>query len=471
MISGNTGNGVVITGSGTTGNVVAGNIIGLNAAGTEAILGDVAWYKFQGTFGDTTQDSVGNDGRCVSGDCGSYVAGKVGNGILMIGTGLVTTPLTVDPSTGATFDAPRASFPTGTANGAIAADDGGDATQRGMGLFVAGGDLVLSGSNGSGTFNFAITGPSVNDGAFHHVAATWTGDTTTDGVKLYLNGALVGQATAASSIATGSQTFAMGNGFSGVLDGSTARWRRPRSARISNAGSQGQGLGNHGDGVAIDTSASANTIGGATASARNVISGNLNGVVIVGATSTGNVVQGDYIGTDLTGMTAFGNSVDGIVSEGTSGLIGGATDDGQGNPSPGTAPGNLIAGSAVNLYLAGASDVVAGNLVGLTASGTAPLCPGTIYGVVITGTDNTLGGLSPNDRNIITGDSYAVYIETAGPGNQVLNNYVGTDPTGTIGLEHIGNTYPGYSGILVYNSGPRTVIGSPGAGNLIADTA
>ena len=155
VISGNINSGVAIIGSGTTGNVVAGNIIGLNAAGTESVLGDVAWYQFQGTFQDQTKDSVGNNNGVVSGGYGGFVAGKVGNGILMIGTGEVTTPLTVNYSTGATFDA---WFQTSAANGTIAADNGGDATQSGMGLFVEGGDLVLSGSNGSG----AIACPGAN---------------------------------------------------------------------------------------------------------------------------------------------------------------------------------------------------------------------------------------------------------------------------------------------------------------------
>ncbi len=41
VISGNTDEGVEITGSGTTGNEVAGNIIGLNAAGTSALANDL----------------------------------------------------------------------------------------------------------------------------------------------------------------------------------------------------------------------------------------------------------------------------------------------------------------------------------------------------------------------------------------------------------------------------------------------
>ena len=42
-------------------------------------------------------------------------------------------------------------------------------------------------------------------------------------------------------------------------------------------------------------------MGGATGAARNLISGNLEGVTIADLTATGNVVFGNYIGTDITG--------------------------------------------------------------------------------------------------------------------------------------------------------------------------
>ena len=58
-------------------------------------------------------------------------------------------------------------------------------------------------------------------------------------------------------------------------------------------------LGNARSGVIIEA-ASDNLVGGTTAGARNVISGNEYGVSIV-AGSTGNQVQGNYVGTDRTG--------------------------------------------------------------------------------------------------------------------------------------------------------------------------
>src|SRR5262249_45811032 len=83
-------------------------------------------------------------------------------------------------------------------------------------------------------------------------------------------------------------------------------------------------LSNNGDGVAIGFGTTANTIGGST-SASNLISGNGgNGVFIDGANS--NLVAGNFIGTDLHGTKTLGN-FDGVVIDGgaTDNTIGGTT--------------------------------------------------------------------------------------------------------------------------------------------------
>ena len=59
-------------------------------------------------------------------------------------------------------------------------------------------------------------------------------------------------------------------------------------------------------GVYIDGSAN-NMIGGTTASACNVISGNGNGILIVGVGGSDNKVQGNLIGTNQTGTAVLGN--------------------------------------------------------------------------------------------------------------------------------------------------------------------
>ena len=82
-------------------------------------------------------------------------------------------------------------------------------------------------------------------------------------------------------------------------------------------------LGNGDAGVLIDNGADENTIGGTTAGARNVISGNVNyGVNIQGvpsgyvnnyaAQTEKNVVEGNYIGTDVDGNYAVGDGDAGV---------------------------------------------------------------------------------------------------------------------------------------------------------------
>lgn len=59
----------------------------------------------------------------------------------------------------------------------------------------------------------------------------------------------------------------------------------------------------------------------------NLISGNSHGVIISGISATGNVVAGNYIGTAVNGVADLGNSTNGILVQGTTGTntIGGAT--------------------------------------------------------------------------------------------------------------------------------------------------
>jgi hypothetical protein len=71
-------------------------------------------------------------------------------------------------------------------------------------------------------------------------------------------------------------------------------------------------MGNNGDGITIDTT-SYDTIGGTTAAARNIISGNgAKGIHFIFGTNTGIVVEGNYIGTDVTGENRLGNNANGI---------------------------------------------------------------------------------------------------------------------------------------------------------------
>ena len=84
----------------------------------------------------------------------------------------------------------------------------------------------------------------------------------------------------------------------------------------------GPAVVNGGEGVSISTGA--NTIGGSAPGARNVISGNaLEGVRIYNSAGA-TVVQGNYIGTNAAGTAAVGNGGDGVHIMNAGNTIGGA---------------------------------------------------------------------------------------------------------------------------------------------------
>src|SRR5262249_7878914 len=80
----------------------------------------------------------------------------------------------------------------------------------------------------------------------------------------------------------------------------TAHRRRGTVIGTDRTGTVALGTGQAG--VFLSLSASNNTVGGTTAAARNVLSGNASaGVAIADAGTTGNVVAGNFIGTDVSG--------------------------------------------------------------------------------------------------------------------------------------------------------------------------
>lgn len=56
--------------------------------------------------------------------------------------------------------------------------------------------------------NFKVLGTdsnTISDGRWHHLAATWTGDTSPEGAKLFLDGKLIGTAKAVSPCSQGTK--------------------------------------------------------------------------------------------------------------------------------------------------------------------------------------------------------------------------------------------------------------------------
>jgi hypothetical protein len=103
------------------------------------------------------------------------------------------------------------------------------------------------------------------------------------------------------------------------------------------------GLINADDGVQIDFGTSAINVGGTAAGARNILSSNTTGVEISDG-ATGNLVQQNFIGTDVTGTAALGNTVGVLIADAPINLIGGTTASAR-NIISNNAVGVLIVGS------------------------------------------------------------------------------------------------------------------------------
>ena len=217
-------------------------------------------------------------------------------------------------------------------------------------------------------------------------------------------------------------------------------------------------LANGGDGILINSGASAATIGGTVAGARNVISGNSgDGVEITGTGASGNVVSGNLVGTNVAGTAAVANHAGVEIDSGAAGNLIGAS-----GTSSVTDPleRNIISGNSfAGVWLTGTgtdNNVVAGNYIGTNAAGTGavgngsvvvfdPLGAGITGGVVIQGgaADNLVGtsGHSADDageRNVISGNAHdGVDIYGSGTGgNVVAGNLIGTNAAATATLSN-----------------------------------
>lgn len=163
-----------------------------------------------------------------------------------------------------------------------------------------------------------------------------------------------------------------GGRFGGVIEGNYIGTNAAGSAALGNGPSGFQ----NGNGVQISGPF---LVGGASAAARNVISGNANAGVAVANGTSGAVVEGNYIGVNAAGTAALGNGIgiafpqDFQIAGPSAGnilarnLISGNTGDGIADQSP--SMGNAIVGNVIGLSAAGAALGNKGNGVDLTLNG------------------------------------------------------------------------------------------------------
>ncbi len=187
------------------------------------------------------------------------------------------------------------------------------------------------------------------------------------------------------------------------------------------------------------------------------------GVFIRFTTARGNSISGNYIGTDATGITALGCETGIRIHGAAHNTIGGSIET-ERNLLSGNGWGIIIADSGAD------SNIVIGNYIGVDATGNTAL--GNTYGgILITenSTDNKIGGISPGERNVISGSTYRGNITTGNgisiercSGNRILGNFIGTNKDGNAPLPNIdyGISINGAAGNIIggLESGAANVI-------------
>ena len=369
VVSGNDQNGIVVEDAGTSGNVLFGNKIGTDANGTAALGNAVAGILIDiDAANDTIGGTAAGAGNVVSGNLSQNVviAGSSvsGNAVLgnMIGTDVQGTAGLNPAADGVYLAAARDNTIGGTAAGA-----GNVISGNRIGVYVSSGTTgtVVSG-NKIGT---TVRGTAAVGNAGGGVAVTFGASANTVG----------GTAAGAGNLISGNNSFGV------LINGFGTTRNAVLGNRIGTDVSGTAAVGNAGDGVLIGGRAVANTVGGSTAGAINLISGNRgNGVRIDGVGSSGNAVRGNRLGTSAPGTAAVGNAGDGVLVSGQA----------ANNTVGGVGAGNLIDGNAAGVEIDGASGTaVLGNYVGVAVTGTAALANAG-DGVLVhdAAANNTVGG-------------------------------------------------------------------------------
>ena len=231
----------------------------------------------------------------------------------------------------------------------------------------------------------------------------------------------------------GAGNVVSGNGFGGFSDGIFLD-------NVTNATIQGNAIGTN----AAGTAAIANfayairvggpvlpenvLIGGTSAAARNILSGNgQGGVYVVFGQAT---IQGNYIGVGADGATAIGNAGPGVSVDSAVGAIGGT----------GAGQGNVIANNL------GGVEVVIGNSA-IRPTSNASILGNSIYanaiqlGINLDAPD----GVTPNDPgDADTGPNNlqnfpVITSATTGGGNVTLSGTLNSTPNTTFRVEFFGN--------------------------------
>ena len=436
VISGNASGGVYLDNT-TSGNIIEGNLIGTDVTGALGLGngGTMPGVQVNGAnnrIGGTTasQRNVISAGGARSGiNLSSTASGNVVQGNYV-----------------GTTAAGSAALPNSTG---IVVSGGAVGTQ--IGGSIAGGAGNLISGNGSGIF---VSAGAIGSTIYGNLIGTSAGGTA---ALPNTNGLLIESTltTAIGGASADTRNVISGNSGRGIYLRAAAQVQIVGNFIGLNAAGTAA-IGN-GAGVYIENSPN-NVVGGASATTRNVISGNQSGVTISGSTASGNVVQGNYIGTNAAGTAAIPNT--GIQS---GVFILNAPNNTIGGPATGT--GNVVSGNTLHaVTIVGATatgNLVQGNFIGTAANGTTPLGNGANGVDIVSAGNNTIGGPA-TARNVIANNQSGIQIRTNATGNNVQNNLIASNSGHGVRVDDtsgntIGGAVPGL-GNIIQNNGTGIVL-------------
>ncbi|HLJ97643.1 MAG TPA: hypothetical protein VKU02_31065, partial [Gemmataceae bacterium] len=296
LISGNLNSGILLTGSN---NQVEGNTIGVDSTGTHAVPNGFGVYVMAGTNNQVGGREAG---------AGNVISGNL-TGIVLFST--------------------RDTTVQGNRIGTDAV--GSQAIGNAIGIDVRGAATLIGGTAagaGSVISDNTQIGVSIS-GSGTQVQGNTIGTDVT-GTVAVANGEGIYVTAGTDQVTIGGTESGMGNLISGNRDAGVVLSGQSSVVAGNWLGTDRSGTKRLGNLVGVRVDGTSNTLGGTTAGARNVISGNLaQGVAIM---RNANTVEGNYFGTDTSGTAVLGNGssqqvfrADVLIFQAADNLIGGVT--------------------------------------------------------------------------------------------------------------------------------------------------
>jgi titin len=447
VVSGNDLQGIEINSGTATGNLVQGNYIGTDVTGAEELPngqvgggGTGRGIRVNGSPANTIGGSAAAR-NIISGNIryGIEVTGGGANGNVIQSNYIGTDPLGTSPVGNRESGIVVNGAPNTTIGGtAAAARNVVSGNGQASVMYVAPGIIVL---------NSAATGTQIR-GNLVGTDVTGTAALSNLGIGIVVIGA---PSNTIGGTAPGDRNVISGNGIHGVeIDSAGGTGNQVLGNNIGLDINGTAPIGNGGNGIYI-SDASGNTIGSTAAGGANLISANGSmGVEILGIASSNNVVEGNFIGTDVTGGVDFGNSQHGVFINGaTNNTIGGASASARnlisGNGTGvfiqnGNSTGNIVQGNFIGTTADGTGQLgntfdgvrIGGNASNNTVGGAGSV-GNTIHhnganGVLIdSGSGNTVGG-----NSISSNTSLGINLGL----DAVTANDTGDGDTGANGLQN-----------------------------------